>query len=283
MEWSDLQVFLAAVRAGSYTAAGRLLDINRTTVGRRIDALEAALGVALFEDTPKGPGPTPAGQRLLAAATAMEREVASLQDDLAAPGLMNAPIRIAGSAGIASEFLPEFLEFRRENPACSIELVGDLDPLDAVTYRRADLAIALVRMPPLRLSGVQLAVLSQAPYARSDLPVDVSPLGWGHEFAAALPGSHWAANPAGEIAEKAGLMTFNTWPQMKQAAMAGLGSAVLWCFAAEAEPSLRRLAAPDPRHDCPLWLLHRAKAPPGPALRSLIAFLQKRLPERLAT
>lgn len=275
-------MFLAAVRAGSYTAAGRLLDINRTTVGRRVDALEAALGVALFHETPTGPAPTPAGQRLLAAATAMEREVASLAEDLSVPGRASGPIRIAGSAGIAAEFLPELLAFRRANPAHPIELVGDLDPLDAVTYRRADLALALVRIPPLRLAGCQVAVLSQAAYVRHDLPDDTSPLGWGHEFDAALPGGHWAANPAGEAAEKAGLMTFNNWPQLKQAVMAGFGSAVLWCFAADAEPALRRLAPPDPRHDCPLWLLHRAKAPPSPALQALIAFLAERLPARFS-
>ena len=281
MEWSDLQVFLAAVRAGSYTAAGRQLSINRTTVGRRIDALEASLGVPLFDDSPSGPRPTPAGQRLLAAAATIEHEVAAMQADLAAPDRLTGPIRIAASAGMVAEFLPELLEFRRANPASPIELLGELDSLDAVTHRRADLAVALVRVPPLRLSGVQVAVLSQAPYARLDLQGAAPPLGWGHEFDAALPGGPWAANPAGEAAERAGLATFNSWPQLKQAVLAGFGSAVLWCFAANAEPALRQLAPPDPRHNCPLWLLHRAKAPPGPALQTLIAFLQERLSARL--
>ena len=281
MEWSDLQVFLAAVRAGSYTAAGRQLDINRTTVGRRIEALEASLGVALFNETPGGPGPTHAGQRLLAAATAIEHEVATMLADLAAPDRLAGPIRIAASAGMVGEFLQELLEFRQACPSTPIELLGELDPLDAVTHRRADLAIALVRVPPLRLSGVQLAVLSQAPYVRHDVPCGAAPLGLGHEFDAALPGGPWATNPAGEAAEKAGLATFNSWPQLKEAVLAGFGSAVLWCFAADAEPGLRQLAPPDPRHDCPLWLLHRAKAPPGPALQTLMAFLQERLPARL--
>jgi len=281
MEWSDLQVFLAAVRAGSYTAAGRQLNVNRTTVGRRVDALEAALGTPLFEETPRGPAPTLAGQRLLAAAAAMEREVVSMLGDLEVPERMASPIRIAGSGGIASEFLPELLQFRQAHPDCPIELLGELDPLDAVTHRRADLALALVRAPPLRLAGVQLAVLSQAPYARADMTPDAPMLGWGHEFDAVLPGGHWAANPAGELAEQAGLTTFNSWLQLKQAVLAGFGSAVLWCFAAEAEPTLRRLASPDPRHDSPLWLLHRAKAPPGRGLQKLIAFLQRALTARL--
>jgi DNA-binding transcriptional LysR family regulator len=282
MEWSDLQVFLAAVRAGSYTAAGRQLNINRTTVGRRIDALEVALGMPLFDDTPLGPAPTRAGKRLLAAADAMDREVAMMLDELGTPQHVG-PIRIAGSAAFTGEFLPELLAFRRENPNCPIELLGELDPLEAVTYRRADLAIAMVRNPPLRLSGVQVAILSQAPYARRDAPSDLPPLGWGYEFDAALPGGHWAAaNPVGEAAEKAGLATFNTWPQLKQAVLAGFGHAMLWCFSGDAEPSLHRLAPADPRHDCPLWLLHRAKAPPAPSLTKLIAFLQHRLGMRLA-
>jgi len=282
MEWSDLQVFLTAVRAGSYTAAGRRLNINRTTVGRRIEALETALGMALFDDSPFGPVPTRAGKRLLVTADAMDREVAMMLDELGTPQRVVEPIRIAGSAGFTTEFLTELLAFQRENGDCPIELLSELDPLEAVTHRRADLAIAMVRNPPLRLSGVQVAILSQAPYARRDRPSDVPSLGWGFEFDAALPAGHWAAaNPVGEAAQKAGLATFNTWPQLKQAVLSGFGRAVLWCFAADAEPSLHRLAPPDPRHDCPLWLLHRAKSPPSPTLNALIASLQQTLGARL--
>jgi len=82
MEWSDLKIFLAAVRAGSYTAAGRQLGVNRTTVGRRIDALEAALGVELFRETPRGHEPSRDGEHLLAAATRIERELGELTERL---------------------------------------------------------------------------------------------------------------------------------------------------------------------------------------------------------
>lgn len=273
MEWSDLRIFLAAVRAGSYTVAGQNLGINRTTVGRRIEALEKALGLPLFDYHPLGPSPTAAGHRVLEAAAAFEREAMAMRTDL---GLADAPagtIRIAGSAGIAVEFLPELLAFRRDNPAFAFELLGELDPIDAVTHRRAELGLALVRLPPLHLTGVQVATLSQAPYAARDAG-DLPLLGWGHEIEAALPGGPWtAANPAGDAANRQGLATFNSWPQMKQAVAQGCGRAVLWCFAADADPRLQRLAPPDPRHDCPVWLVHRGKAPPSPALARLIAFL----------
>ena len=69
---------------------------------------------------------------------------------------------------------------------------------------------------------------------------------------------------------------------LKQAVLAGMGQASLWCFAADAEPNLERLAEPDPRHDYPLWLLHRTKSPPGPCMRKLIPFLETALQARIA-
>jgi DNA-binding transcriptional LysR family regulator len=44
-------------------------------------------------------------------------------------------------------------------------------------------------------------------------------------------------------------------PLMVQAARAGLGIAMLPCYVADGDPSLRRLAKPDVRHLADLWLL----------------------------
>ena len=282
MDWGDLEVFLAAVRAGTYTAAGRDLAVNRTTVGRRVEALERGLGVALFENSPLGVAPTPEGARVLAAAEAVEREVAAMVADLGAAGRHPAPVRLAVSGSMGCEFLGELAQFSRGCGAAPVQLLAELDPLDAVTQRRADLGLALVRSPPVRLAGIHVATLSQATYRRRGAGT-LPPLGWGYEFAAALPGPPWSpANPAGEPAQEAGLFACNDWPQMIGAVRAGLGTARLWCFAADADPGLERLDAPNPRHDSPLWLVHRSKAPPSPALARLMAYLAEVLPRRFA-
>lgn len=260
-----------------------MLGLNRTTVGRRVEALEAAAGVPLFDQTPHGYRPTLAGERLLAAAETMEREVNALLSDLSATGRLCAPVRLAVSGGLGVEFLPDLTRFWRAHPDISIELLDDLDPLDAVTQRRADLGIALVRALPQRLAGDQIANLQQARYGRRGA-TGLPPLGWGYSFEAALPsgpsGGPWAANPSGEAVQLAGLMACNSWSHMKQAVLAGLGTASLWCFAADAEPLLEQITPPDPRFDSPLWLVHRAKAPPTAALAKLISFLQTALATR---
>jgi len=253
MEWSDLKIFLAAVRAGSYTAAGPQVGVNRTTVGRRVAALEAAVGRPLFLEAPTGPQPTAEGQMVLEAALRIEAEVAAMLTAIGLAPPNPVPIRIAGSAGLAGEVLEMLAS--AEMPA--VELVSGLDPIDAVTRRRADLAIALVRAVPRRLSGVHVGLVAQAVYARRE-SAGHGRLGWGPEVENALP-RHWTAANIADQGDVIGL--FNSWGDLKMAVLAGMGRAWLPCFIAEPDPRLVRVGAPDPRFETGLWLLHRADAP----------------------
>ena len=71
-DWNDLRYFLAAAREGSTLAAAKLLRTSQTTVARRIAALEAELGVPLFEKRQAGYALTPAGEELVARAEQVE-------------------------------------------------------------------------------------------------------------------------------------------------------------------------------------------------------------------
>ncbi len=48
-DWNLLRAFSATAEAGSLSAAARKLDLTQPTLSRQIAALEAALGVTLFE------------------------------------------------------------------------------------------------------------------------------------------------------------------------------------------------------------------------------------------
>ena len=49
LDWNDLRSFLAIARQGSLQGAARTLGVNHSTVFRRLNALEARLGVRLFD------------------------------------------------------------------------------------------------------------------------------------------------------------------------------------------------------------------------------------------
>jgi hypothetical protein len=48
LDWNDLRYFLAVRRAGTLVGVARDLGVRPPTGGRRVEALEAALGVSLF-------------------------------------------------------------------------------------------------------------------------------------------------------------------------------------------------------------------------------------------
>ncbi len=90
--WDDLRVFMAVSRNGSFAKAALELAIAQPTVSRRIEALETALGVQLFNRTPRGPSLTLDGERVLKEAQVMQLSVTRLLE------------RVGGSvAGIAGE------------------------------------------------------------------------------------------------------------------------------------------------------------------------------------
>jgi molybdenum-dependent DNA-binding transcriptional regulator ModE len=78
-DWSDLQFALAVVREGSLAGAARSLRINHSTVLRRIDAFERALGVRLFDRQPSGYVPTEAGEALAQLAREMAERVDAVE------------------------------------------------------------------------------------------------------------------------------------------------------------------------------------------------------------
>ena len=79
MDWDDLRYVLAIARQGNLSRAASCLGVTRTTVGRRLRAIESGLGVRLFDRTPEGFSPTAAGQDMCEVADEMEADVLSLE------------------------------------------------------------------------------------------------------------------------------------------------------------------------------------------------------------
>ena len=75
VEWSDFKVLLALSRGGSIAGAGRILNVDSSTVSRRLAAAEEALGGCLVLRGGKEFRFTPEGALALDAAKAMEASV----------------------------------------------------------------------------------------------------------------------------------------------------------------------------------------------------------------
>lgn len=140
--WDDIRFFLAIHRAGSLSAAARPLKVTQPTCGRRLAALEASLGLRLFDRTPDGLRITKEGTALLEDATHMEQ---SAQDFALRATVtdrdLEGVVRIATTELFACSFLVAALQRVREKyPAIGVELVLSNTETDLLR-READIAV----------------------------------------------------------------------------------------------------------------------------------------------
>jgi len=144
--WDDLQILLALLRSGSLSGAAQSLSVNASTIGRRLDALERALGVQLFERRSDGVIPTAAADALRAAAENVERSASDVGHVL--DGFEAAPegrVRISAPPAMCTYFIaPALARLRRRHPRLSLELHAFAHLAD-LTLREADVAVRLVR------------------------------------------------------------------------------------------------------------------------------------------
>lgn len=186
MHWDDLQFFLSLARTGLLTIAARQLDVDATTVGRRIRRLERSLGgQTLFVQGRDGHVLTEAGRRLLARVETIEREADAIAGggDQADGEDVRGHLRVSASEGFGTWMVAHHLgEFAGAHPHLSIDLAANSGFLDP-SRREADVAILLARPQrgPLitkKLSDYRLCLYAARAYldrhppiaARSDLP-----------------------------------------------------------------------------------------------------------------
>jgi DNA-binding transcriptional LysR family regulator len=160
LDWAMLQAFVAVAEAGSLSAAARRLGLSQPTLGRRVQAAEAALGVVLFRRVPRGLEPTEAAAALLGPARAMAEAAMALR--LAAAGQdagLAGPVRVTASVMVAQHLLPPILaRLRADLPDVSIDLVPT-DRNENLLFGEADIAVRMVRPEQLDLSARHLGDL----------------------------------------------------------------------------------------------------------------------------
>lgn len=140
LDWDDLKVFLAIARAGSLGGAAAALGSTQPTMGRRLRAFEARLGIALFQRSREGFHVTDDGLRVLAHAERMEEEALAFQRQLSGgEALLRGRVRVSSSDWFGAHVLaPVFGRFQKRHPEVAIELVTDARLL-SLARREADL------------------------------------------------------------------------------------------------------------------------------------------------
>jgi DNA-binding transcriptional LysR family regulator len=145
-DWTQLRAFLVTAEEGSLSAAARKLMLTQPTLSRQVAALEADLGLMLFERIGRTLDLTQAGLELLEHARAMGE--AADRVALTATGQsqsVSGLVRITASDVFSAHLLPPVLHRLRDiAPDLRVEIIADNGIRDLMR-READIAIRHVR------------------------------------------------------------------------------------------------------------------------------------------
>jgi DNA-binding transcriptional LysR family regulator len=287
LAWDDLRTVLAVAREGSLSGAARVLQVEHSTVFRRVREIERRFGAALFERTRSGYAATAHGEAVAESARVMEEAaLAAERRVLGADVRLSGVVRIATSETFARylllRVLPAFLEAQ---PQIEVEMAVANSNVD-LTRREADLALRATNQPPEHLYGREVGEVRYAVYAhrrffRGGKAPALEALPWVgfDESIRRLDIARWLQM---RVPEQSIRLRADSIPAVLQAAAAGIGAAVLPLFAADRERDLRRVAAVLEQPRLRLWVLNHADVRENARVRALSRHLALELPAVLA-
>lgn len=165
-DWADIRLFLAILDQGSLIAAAEYLGLTQPTVGRRLSAMEARFGTALFVRAGRRMQLTDAGKAILDSARRMEIEMLAIERNLEAQSTaLCGEVTISATEGTGTEWLtPVLLDFHREYPEIMLNVQIESRAVDLI-HREADIALRLGRPEQPELIARRLVTVGFGLYA----------------------------------------------------------------------------------------------------------------------
>jgi len=286
LAWDDLRTVLAVAREGSLSGAARALQVEHSTVFRRLRSIEERFGAELFERTRSGYSPTAHGEAVAESARVMEEAaLAAERRVLGADVRLSGVVRIAATELFASYLLPEVLPaFLEAHPEIEIEIDVSNRNVD-LTRREADLALRIADPPAEHLYGRKVGELRYAVFAhrrffRGGKAPKLEELAWigFDESLRRLAIARWLDARLPRMRPR---LRADSIIAIMHAAAAGMGAAVLPLFAADANRSLCRVTSVLEELRVPLWVLNHPDVRENARVRALSRHLATTMPMTL--
>lgn len=244
MDWNNIKIFLALVRAGNVRSAAESLGISHSTVARKAESLEIRVGAKLFHRKAGGYQLTPAGEDMFEVAENIEKNIQDI--DLRITGRdrqLSGVIQLSMVDILASHLMmPIVASFSEKYPNVDLDINTNYRALD-LNKREADIALRFTSSPPEHLIARPLGNVAASVYAHKDylknhnLEDPKSACWIGYSKFAQSP--KWLKkSPYPHLLAKG---NFESMATQLGAVKAKMGIGLLPCFMCDAEPDLIKI------------------------------------------
>lgn len=288
LDLNNVSVFIHVVRAGSFAAAGRRLDMPSNTVSRRVQLLEAELGVRLLQRSTRQLNVTAAGRDFFERCASGIADISAAGVDLMSssrePG---GTLRVAAPADFLDNFSMEWVgDFMRRYPKVQVELQLSDAHADLIADG-IDLAFRSGVLPDSSLVARKLGesyrglVASPAYLERHGRPTSLAQLSAGHACltnSSSITHTLWRLEgPQGvEMVRVTPRLCVNTAQGQLRATRAGLGIALLPVMIAAEDLRQGRLISVLPEYQRDLsgfYAVYPHRRQLSPAVSAMIEFV----------
>ena len=260
VNWDNLRYVLMVAEKGSIAAAARELNVNRTTVLRRINAFQDNLNCRIFERSDSGYILTPEAEKMIDAAREVENTLFNMQRQIAGRELrLEGELRVTTTDTLIVSLIgPHLASFHRKHPHIVVNVVMTNNILD-LSRRDADVAIRPTKSPEGNLVGRRLADILFGVYASADYLsscdadnlCDHSWIGFETELQSTQPGIWLDANiPVEKICLRG-----DSFIALKVASENGMGLSLLPHYLGDSSESLQKIPIAIDELNTGLWLI----------------------------
>ncbi|WP_171126881.1 MULTISPECIES: LysR family transcriptional regulator [unclassified Ruegeria] len=282
--WDEVRTAYQVARMGTVSGAAEILGVHHATVIRHIDAIEARLGIKLFQRHARGYTPTEAGEDLLRVAQATEDQFNQLVGRMKGRGDdVSGELVVTSLSSLAPLVVPVLSEFQRVHPDLIVRyLTGDR--LFRLEYGEAHVAIRAGSAPDQPDNVVQPFITQEVGlYASRDYidrygkPATIEDFA-NHYFVSTddensrAPFSRWLRQTV--PVERITFRCTNNFC-IREAVLSGAGIGFMARWEAARDPSLVEVIKPMPEWFGNLWLVTHVDLHRTTKVQAFLTFLKE--------
>ena len=263
LDWEAIHTVTEVATRGTVRGAAKALGVHHTTVSRRIEQLETAIGARLFDRHPEGYAIRQEGEALVRVGRRFADELIDARRTVAgSDAALVGSLTVTLAEPLFAEVLaPRLPEFANVYPDVRLDFVMGFDFLDMARLE-ADVAVRMDNNPPETLVGKRLFAYRQTAYATPgylrarDLSAQRGGAHWLGWTPDAEPHPDWVRDT--EFPRLPVCRCFSTIGAQRAVATAGLGPAMLPCLFGDDDKRLVRAGSRPPIRRRDIWLLAHA-------------------------
>ena len=283
--WDEIRTAYHVARLGTVSGAAEALGVHHATVIRHIDALEAQLGVKLFQRHARGYTATEAGQDLLLVAQATDDQFNQLVSRIRGRGEeVGGELVVTSLASMAHHFTPILSRFQLQNPGIKVRFLT-ASRLFRLEYGEAHVAIRAGSVPDQPDNVVQkfhqmkIGLFASEDYIkRRGMPKTEDDLK-SHDFvtvdtdtgSSRAPFARWLAK---QIPEARTVFSASEERVVMDAILNGVGIGFATVMDAREYPGLVQVLEPRDEWTAPLWLVTHVDLHRTTKVQALLKFLK---------